>query len=60
MTVEFDYHFTINDSALVHRGTAVGAIVDKRLYLASFTTRENYYFDHDLARVKALLATAKF
>lgn len=57
--VEFEYHFTVNDSALVHRGTAIGTIVDKHLYLASFTAPEIYYFDHDVARVKALLATAR-
>lgn len=58
--IRFTYTFVRNEDEVTRKGEAVGAIVDKKLYLFSYEAPSIYYFDKDLANFRQIVETLKF
>lgn len=56
--VRFRYRFTRQDEEVMRLGEGVAAIVGGRLYMMTFEAPALYYFDRDIASVRALMASA--
>lgn len=55
--VRFEYRFVRPDDQLERRGEALGAFVDGRLYLMSYEAPALHFFERDVDRFRALVAT---
>jgi hypothetical protein len=55
----FTYTFTLENEEVKRRGEATGAIVGGRLYLITFEAPAIHYFDRDLDKYRALVASAR-
>ena len=55
----FSYTFTLENEEVKRRGEATGTIIGGRLYLITYEAPALYYFDHNLADYRALVASAK-
>ena len=56
----FAYSFTIQSDEVRRKGEAYGAIVDGKLYMATFEAPVIHYFDRDVEAFRKLVATAHF
>ncbi|NCP11199.1 MAG: hypothetical protein GW859_04450 [Sphingomonadales bacterium] len=57
--VRFGYRYTVQDEEIVRRGEGHAAIVGGRLYMITFEAPQIYYFDRDIERVRAIVASAR-
>jgi hypothetical protein len=55
----FTYNFTATGDEVKRQGEALGAIVDKRLFLVTYEAPAMYYFDKHRENFRQLAATAK-
>jgi hypothetical protein len=54
----FTYSFTATGDEVKRQGEALGAIIDKRLFLATYEAPAMYYFAKDADKFRALAASA--
>ncbi|ODU22676.1 MAG: hypothetical protein ABS87_01470 [Sphingomonas sp. SCN 67-18] len=57
--IRFTYDFTRADDEVRRKGEGVGAMVNGRLYLVIFEAPALYFFDRDVEKYRALVATLK-
>lgn len=57
--VKFTYEFTDADD-LVRRGEAHAAIIDKRLFMATFDAPRLHYYDRNIADFRQLVQSARY
>jgi len=58
--VRFTYEYAVASSPLVRKGLAVGTLIDGNLHLMTFTAPAIYYYDRDLPKAEAIMASAQF
>lgn len=58
--IRFTYTFVRGEDEVTRKGEAVGAVVNKKLYLFSYEAPSIYYFDKDLANFRQIVGTLKF
>lgn len=58
--VRFTYEYAVEGSALQRKGLGVGTVVDGNLHLVTFAAPEIYFFDRDLPKVEAIIASVTF
>lgn len=56
--VRFTYDYAVPDSPLERKGLAVGTMVDGNLHLITFTAPALYFWDRDVAKAEAVIASA--
>ena len=56
--VRFTYRYTVRGEELTRRGEARAAMIDKQLYLISYTAAALHYFDAHLAKARAVMDSA--
>ena len=56
--VRFTYRFTRQDEEVRRRGEAIGAIIDRRLYLVSFEAPILHYYDAGAPAARAVIESA--
>lgn len=56
--VRFSYQYAVEGSSLKRRGLGVGTVVGGKLHLITFTAPSLYFFERDLAKVEAIIASA--
>lgn len=56
--VRFTYSYAVEGSPLKRRGLGVGTMKNGSLYLITFVAPELFYFDRDLPKVEAIIASA--
>lgn len=54
----FTYSFTLQSDEVRRKGEAYGAIVDGKLYMATFEAPVIHYYDRDIESFRSLIATA--
>lgn len=57
--VKFTYEYAVEGSKLIRKGIAAGTVVNKQLYLITFTAPKTFYFDRDRPKVEAIIASAQ-
>jgi hypothetical protein len=57
--VRFTYQYAVEGSPLMRKGIGTGAIVDGKLHLIVYTAPALYYYDRDVAKVTALMDSAR-
>jgi hypothetical protein len=57
--VQFSYRYTVEADNLERRGEARAAVIGGKLYLINFVAPKIYYFDRDIAGVRAMMDSAK-
>jgi len=57
--IAFSFSYGIQQSPVVRKGIAAATLVDGQLYLISFIAPAIYYFDRDLPKAQAVIASAK-
>jgi len=55
----FTYSFTLQADEVRRKGEAYGAIIEGKLYMATFEAPVIHYFDRDLESFRALVSTAR-
>jgi hypothetical protein len=58
--IRFTYTFVRGEDEVARKGEAVGAVVNKKLYLFSYEAPSIYYFDKDLTNFRQIVETLKF
>lgn len=56
--VRFTYQYAVEGTPLQRKGLAVGTIVNGQLHLIAYTAPALYFFDRDVAKVEAIIASA--
>lgn len=56
--VRFVYEYAVESSPLRRRGLALGTVVGGKLSLITYTAPTLYFYDRDLARAEAVMASA--
>lgn len=55
----FTYNFVVQDEEVRRKGEANGAVIDGKLYLMTFEAPVIHYFDADIAKYRAVAASAQ-
>lgn len=58
--VRFTYEYAVASSPLVRKGLAVGTLTEGNLHLITFTAPAIYYYDRDLPKAEAIMASVQF
>ena len=58
--VRFMFNYAVAGSPLVRKGLGVGTVAGGQLYLVTFVAPETYYFERDLPKAEAIIASARF
>lgn len=58
--VRFRYRYSVQGQNLVRTGEALGTVVGGKLYLINFVGPSIFYFDRDIAKAQAVMASARF
>lgn len=56
--VRFMYQYAVEGSPLKRRGLGVGTVVSGKLHLVTYTAPALYFFERDLPKVEAMIASA--
>jgi len=57
--VRFSFHYAVQGSTLMRKGQVTAALVQDKLYLISFIAPAIHYFDRDLPKAEAIMASAQ-
>ncbi len=58
--VRFSYEYAIESDGLRHKGEAVAAIIEGKLYLVNFIAPSLYFFDRDLSIFRKIVGSLRF
>ncbi len=58
--VRFTFDYAVAGSPLERKGLAVGTLIEGNLHLVTFVAPAIYFYDRDIAKVEAIIASATF
>jgi hypothetical protein len=56
--VRFSYEYAVEGTPLLRRGLGAGTVADGQLHLIVYTAPALYFYDRDVAKVEAIIASA--
>ncbi len=56
--IRFTFTYGLRDSPVIRKGVATAALVNGQLHLISFVAPTIHYFDRDVAKAEAIMASA--